>query len=819
MTGKHGAEKGASTDNGVIIWAADQASGKAANGKSQGAAGQASPPLTSTYKDQPGGQLGWPLRMATSLLLLGLLLEWLLPLRQLPQWTDVYSIGVLAIFGAAILLTGTFLLPGRIAVPLRLAAILAGAAWMDGGTQTFGERLAGLPGQLGEDAVLLVTDGPAALSLFGQAFFLLAGLSILLSALQTLLWVRQWGIGLLVPTAIYLCMLNQWFGLDTVPNLARAAAEGLLLSALLSYDRLERTLAETGKASAVRSPRKSVRGKIELRWWAAAVAAAVLIPLAAAFPAWDKPRPEAPAQWAASVQQTIREGVSDSYGQKEAGSAPVWAGQPDSAGAGLPAGAAFTGYSGSDTRLGAPLRLSREPMFWAVSPQPLYWRMETKSAYTGQGWREDTRELMTKPVGGSERDMDALKKERQFAMWGQTGVISQTVWMANAEQGIPLPVSGVDSVLLEAQPGGGEQYMQAFGGGAIFWPDAAGKPLLYTVESRYTAFSADALRGLKNTASEDSGVEKNAAGDVLQGSGVFSSDGEKAELDRASRENDAAGSAGVSGGTSAVFASARAGEGVENEQLALQLKANLQLPSALPERVRQLAAKIAADAGESRYEKAVAIRDFLKSGYRYSLTDTRVPEAGEDLVDQFLFQQKTGYCVHFSSAMAVMLRAVDIPARWVKGFAPGMAVDMNQAPEKAQQALTAGLAAAADAKLYQVGAADAHAWVEVYFPGAGWVPFDPTPGYAAGAEQAASVPPPALEGVSGGGEAAGEAPRGAGAAGPALAERLREAAAGAARLAAGLGGAAAQPGPAAAGAALAAAAAALASPALRGRLR
>ncbi|RQW07769.1 DUF4129 domain-containing protein [Paenibacillus rhizophilus] len=154
--------------------------------------------------------------------------------------------------------------------------------------------------------------------------------------------------------------------------------------------------------------------------------------------------------------------------------------------------------------------------------------------------------------------------------------------------------------------------------------------------------------------------------------------------------------------------------------------ANLELPAALPQRVKTLAASLTASAG-SRYDAALAVRDYLQSSYPYTL-DTRVPPEGADFVDDFLFAEKKGYCVHFASAMTVLLRSAGIPARYVQGYAPGRLL-ADRGPQR-----------------YAVTQGDAHAWVEVYFSGAGWVPFDPTPASAAGSAQppvtAAAAPAP-----------------------------------------------------------------------------
>lgn len=151
----------------------------------------------------------------------------------------------------------------------------------------------------------------------------------------------------------------------------------------------------------------------------------------------------------------------------------------------------------------------------------------------------------------------------------------------------------------------------------------------------------------------------------------------------------------------------------------------LQLPDTLPERVKQLAASIAAHES-SAYDKAAAIERYLRENYAYSLSETRAVQGKEDVVDRFLFEQKTGYCDHFSSAMVVLLRSVGVPARWVKGFTPGeiLAVDGEEGGER---------------YTVQVRQQDAHSWAEVYFPFVGWVRFEPTPAYSGSGGEAPSA--------------------------------------------------------------------------------
>ncbi len=137
----------------------------------------------------------------------------------------------------------------------------------------------------------------------------------------------------------------------------------------------------------------------------------------------------------------------------------------------------------------------------------------------------------------------------------------------------------------------------------------------------------------------------------------------------------------------------------------------LQVPSTLPQRVRQLSAEVTREA-KSPYEKARAIERYLGQ-LRYAL-EFKAPPQGADGVDHFLFVQQSGNCVYFASAMAVMLRSVGIPTRLAIGYLPG---EWDE-----------GL------KGYVVRGKHYHAWPEVYFPGYGWIDFDPTPATPGGIE-------------------------------------------------------------------------------------
>ncbi|WP_432361120.1 transglutaminaseTgpA domain-containing protein [Sporosarcina sp. UB5] len=139
----------------------------------------------------------------------------------------------------------------------------------------------------------------------------------------------------------------------------------------------------------------------------------------------------------------------------------------------------------------------------------------------------------------------------------------------------------------------------------------------------------------------------------------------------------------------------------------------LQLPDQLPDRVRELALTITGKE-ESVYEKAKSIeRYFERNGFMYDQQNVAIPRGNEDYVDQFLFDTKRGYCDNFSTSMVVMLRASDIPARWVKGFAPGEGKRNSRGKME-----------------YIVTNNEAHSWVEAFIPGFGWMPFEPTIGFS-----------------------------------------------------------------------------------------
>jgi len=150
----------------------------------------------------------------------------------------------------------------------------------------------------------------------------------------------------------------------------------------------------------------------------------------------------------------------------------------------------------------------------------------------------------------------------------------------------------------------------------------------------------------------------------------------------------------------------------------------LQLPESTSGDVVDLADRIT-EGADSPYEQADAIEAWLEANKEYSLD---APNTQGDLVNEFVLRGDVGYCTYYASAMAVMLRSQDVPARFVVGFTEGQRVGEDE---------------------YVVRGVDSHAWVEVYVPDHGWVAFDPTPAGERTSAEDSRVEEARSEGVEG----------------------------------------------------------------------
>lgn len=155
------------------------------------------------------------------------------------------------------------------------------------------------------------------------------------------------------------------------------------------------------------------------------------------------------------------------------------------------------------------------------------------------------------------------------------------------------------------------------------------------------------------------------------------------------------------------------------------------LPEGLPPVVEEVARRVT-DGAETPYQRAVALQDWFRGAgdFRYSLESR--PGSGMQLLADFVTDDRVGYCEQFAAAMAAMGRALDIPSRVAVGFL------------RPERLADGDLVYTSDSR---------HAWVEMYFSGAGWIRFEPTPAQVSGAspsytrdrvDEESDASPPAL---------------------------------------------------------------------------
>ncbi len=125
----------------------------------------------------------------------------------------------------------------------------------------------------------------------------------------------------------------------------------------------------------------------------------------------------------------------------------------------------------------------------------------------------------------------------------------------------------------------------------------------------------------------------------------------------------------------------------------------------ISKRVRELAQKITAQAA-TPYEKALALRDYLRSNYKYKLHAAPLPP-DKEAADYFLFTLREGHCEYFAAALAVLARAVKLPSRVATGFSPGNFNTLTN--------------------MFEVYEYHAHAWTQIFIENLGWLTMDGTP--------------------------------------------------------------------------------------------
>ena len=354
-------------------------------------------------------------------------------------------------------------------------------------------------------------------------------------------------------------------------------------------------------------------------------------------------------------------------------------------------------------------------VLWVDSPTELYWKARTYSTYNGKGWLSE--HTVTEQLGYAlEFTQSGVNRLRTGVTYTVTPLYSSKK-LFSSDQVLDVdrdvmietqapPVFRIDLDLLR-QAGSLPDYLKDVGG-----------DLLLTLEARGTFVSDQDLALSLPPQFRMDNVEREAAravrveftealpaiSEVLS---VTSPRG-KFKIGEPYEVTSAISSAGP-----------EELRGASSKYPAWVQERYLQLPPDLPQRVNDLAARVVGGV-HTPYDKASAVENYLRSNYPYNLR-VDPPPFNADGVDHFLFTLREGYSEYFGSTMAVMLRTVGVPARLAVGYTTGDEIGEED--------------------LFSVTDSHSHAWVEVYFPDFGWIPFEPTPGkslpgvYQPGAER------------------------------------------------------------------------------------
>ncbi|MEI7027031.1 DUF4129 domain-containing transglutaminase family protein [Paenibacillus sp. y28] len=646
----------------------------------------------------------FPRQAVYAVLLFLLVREWILPLAAMSEQTDVHMTAPFLIGMGGFLLIGLLPLPGLVCWLLRLSVCLGlvGSLFFKASFPA-GNWLVQLVEAVGQDAASAAAGNVELVSGAGRTLLFLLGWMLLLYVIQTMLSQRQSVLWLVGATLVYLGVLQLVPGMDTSGGLARSAALGLLLLGLSRFSSVLTFSGRGGQEAGLDSVH-TARGW-PWPWLAATIGATSALFCSGMFVSAVMDQQGASRLQAQGTAVLERLGWNWSGWEQLARKAEQIAFPLRSSATTGDAsfGKARSGYGGSDSRLGGPLQLDSTVAFLARTPVQTYWRGESRNVYDGKGW---------------------VQAERQPP---QTFTPENV--MPNSEYTAP---SGAGSVPVSLGLGGDGEQLR----GSTNAPAPAVIEQEVLVQNRSLGgllFAGGTIRDIQALIGEQGAVAGVEAVRLLP-------DGHKYDLSRFGEPASyyrllvnpvvVLGSPDVqeSRGT----ATAAAMTGYSPKQLSVQEReVHLQLPAGLPERVRQLASEITGGA-DGELDQAFAISRYLRAHYRYSLDEPGYPPGNGDFADYFLFEQQVGYCDHFSTAMTVLLRAAGIPARWVKGFAPG------EVQQESSWMLGYGQEAAVFGGEQDGGQAvqtvtirnsDAHSWVEAFIPGAGWVGFEPTPGY------------------------------------------------------------------------------------------
>lgn len=310
------------------------------------------------------------------------------------------------------------------------------------------------------------------------------------------------------------------------------------------------------------------------------------------------------------------------------------------------------GYGTNDSALGGPFIGDNNPVFNYEANGKSYWKMETKDVYTGKGWLTSG----TTPISFRQEDLVPV-----YSLPKTVETIKETarvITHVGYNYNYLMYPAGINKVL------------------KILPLDAAGNDFeVDTTNERISFYNHNKAPVVPRAFTVEFETPKYKAKDLVQTTSFDPTSINPEFYEKYTR-----------------------------------------LPEKLPQRVKELAEEITAPKS-NWFDKAKAVESYFgKAEFTYDQKNAAVPDTNDDYVDQFLFDTKRGYCDNFSSSMAVMLRTLGIPTRWVKGFTGG---DFLQYSDEAS-----------GVQVYEVTNNNAHSWVEVFFPNQGWVPFEPTKGFS-----------------------------------------------------------------------------------------
>jgi len=341
-------------------------------------------------------------------------------------------------------------------------------------------------------------------------------------------------------------------------------------------------------------------------------------------------------------------------------------------------------------------------VLWVDSPTEMYWKARTYSTYNGKGWLSE--HTVTEPLGFTpaftQGSGDKLKEEVTYTvtpLYDSKKLFSaDQVLEVNRDVMIETQAPPVFTIDLAALRDGGTlpAYLQEIGDDLVAAIDANGTSLS----------DLQLAQTLPPQIRIDKVVREN--GRVIRVQFTESLPAVPEVLSVTSRRGKF-----ESGDSYQVLSAiSRAGpEELQNAGTDYPLWVSeryLQLPPSLPQRVSDLASRVTAGS-DTPFEKAKALEQYLRNSYPYNLR-VDPPPFNVDGVDHFLFTLEEGYSEYFGSTMAVMLRTVGVPSRLAVGYTTGDQVEGQP--------------------IFAVTDSHSHAWLEVYFPEYGWIPFEPTPG-------------------------------------------------------------------------------------------